>query len=68
MSNVSATVLIGLAAWTLFLVILMETLRARLIMTKASSSRTTPTYRRLCSGWPGRTPTASSVCPFSASY
>jgi uncharacterized MAPEG superfamily protein len=34
MSNVSATVLIGLAAWTLFLVILMETLRARLIMTK----------------------------------
>jgi uncharacterized MAPEG superfamily protein len=35
MSNVSATVLIGLAAWTLFLVILMETLRARLIMTKA---------------------------------
>ena len=35
MSSVSATVLIGLAAWTLFLVILMEALRARLIMTKA---------------------------------
>jgi uncharacterized MAPEG superfamily protein len=35
MSGVSATVLVGLAAWTLFLVILMETLRARLIMMKA---------------------------------
>jgi uncharacterized MAPEG superfamily protein len=35
MSSVSATVLVGLAAWTLFLVILMETLRARLIMMKA---------------------------------
>ena len=34
MSSVSATVLIGLAAWTLFLVVLMEALRARLIMTK----------------------------------
>jgi uncharacterized MAPEG superfamily protein len=34
MSSVSATVLVGLAAWTLFLVILMETLRARLIMMK----------------------------------
>jgi uncharacterized MAPEG superfamily protein len=33
-SSVSATVLIGLAAWTLFLVVLMEALRARLIMTK----------------------------------
>ena len=35
MSNVSATVLVGLAAWTLFLLILMETLRTRLILTKA---------------------------------
>ena len=35
MSNVSATVLIGLAAWTLFLLILMETLRSRLILMKA---------------------------------
>jgi uncharacterized MAPEG superfamily protein len=35
MTGVSATVLVGLAAWTLFLVILMETLRARLIMMKA---------------------------------
>ena len=35
MNNVSANVLIGLASWTLFLVILMEVLRARLIMTKA---------------------------------
>jgi uncharacterized MAPEG superfamily protein len=35
MNNVSANVLIGLAAWTLFLVILMEVLRARLIMAKA---------------------------------
>jgi uncharacterized MAPEG superfamily protein len=35
MNNVSATVLIGLVAWTLFLVILMEILRARLIVTKA---------------------------------
>jgi uncharacterized MAPEG superfamily protein len=34
MTGVSATVLVGLAAWTLFLVILMETLRARLIMMK----------------------------------
>ena len=35
MRNVSATILIGLVAWMLFLVILMETLRARLIVTKA---------------------------------
>jgi uncharacterized MAPEG superfamily protein len=35
MNNVSASVLIGLAAWTLFLLILMETLRSRLILTKA---------------------------------
>ena len=35
MSNVSATVLVGLVAWTLFLLILMETLRTRLILTKA---------------------------------
>jgi uncharacterized MAPEG superfamily protein len=35
MNNVSATVLIGLTAWTLFLLILMETLRSRLILTKA---------------------------------
>jgi uncharacterized MAPEG superfamily protein len=35
MMNVSATVLIGLTAWTLFLLILMETLRSRLIVTKA---------------------------------
>jgi uncharacterized MAPEG superfamily protein len=35
MANVSATVLVGLTAWTLFLLILMETLRSRLIMTKA---------------------------------
>ena len=35
MSNVSAIVLVGLVAWTLFLLILMETLRTRLILTKA---------------------------------
>ena len=35
MNNVSATVLIGLTAWTLFLLILMETLRSWLIVTKA---------------------------------
>ena len=35
MNNVSTNVLIGLASWTLFLVILMEVLRARLIMAKA---------------------------------
>jgi uncharacterized MAPEG superfamily protein len=35
MNNVSATVLMGLAAWTLFLVISMETLRARLLLTTA---------------------------------
>lgn len=35
MNSVSATVLIGLTAWTLLLVILMETLRSRLILTKA---------------------------------
>jgi len=34
MNNVSATVLIGLTVWTLFLLILMETLRSRLIVTK----------------------------------
>src|SRR5450756_1376880 len=33
MNSISATVLIGLAAWTLFLVILMEMLRFRLILT-----------------------------------
>jgi uncharacterized MAPEG superfamily protein len=35
MHNVSATVLVGLTAWTLFLVILMEMLRFRLILTGA---------------------------------
>jgi len=35
MNNVSASVLIGLTAWTLFLLILMELLRSRLILTKA---------------------------------
>ena len=35
MSNISATVLIGLAAWTLFLLILMEVLRIRLVLTRA---------------------------------
>lgn len=34
-SNISATVLVGLVAWTLFLLILMETLRTRLILTNA---------------------------------
>jgi uncharacterized MAPEG superfamily protein len=35
MTNVSINVLIGLAAWTLALLILMEVLRGRLILTKA---------------------------------
>lgn len=35
MNNVSVNVLIGLTAWTLFLLILMEALRSRLILTKA---------------------------------
>lgn len=35
MNSVSTTVIVGLAAWTLFLVILMEALRGRLILTKA---------------------------------
>lgn len=35
MNNVSTTVLIGLTAWTLFLLILMEVLRSRLILMKA---------------------------------
>lgn len=35
MNNVSTTVLIGLTAWTLFLLILMEALRSRLVLTKA---------------------------------
>jgi uncharacterized MAPEG superfamily protein len=35
LNNVSTTVLIGLTAWTLFLLILMEALRARLVLTKA---------------------------------
>ena len=35
MNNVSVNVLIGLVAWTLFLLILMELLRSRLILTKA---------------------------------
>ncbi len=35
MNHTSATVLVGLAAWTLFLVILMEMLRFRLILTGA---------------------------------
>ena len=35
MNNMSVNVLIGLAAWTLFLVILMEALRSRLILMKA---------------------------------
>jgi uncharacterized MAPEG superfamily protein len=35
LNNVSTTVLIGLTAWTLFLLILMEALRSRLVLTKA---------------------------------
>jgi uncharacterized MAPEG superfamily protein len=35
MNSASVTALVGLAAWTLFLVILMELLRSRLIMIKA---------------------------------
>jgi uncharacterized MAPEG superfamily protein len=35
MNNVSATVLVGLTAWALFLLILMELLRFRYILTKA---------------------------------
>ena len=35
MSNVSEAVLVGLVAWTLFLLILMEALRTRLILAKA---------------------------------
>jgi uncharacterized MAPEG superfamily protein len=35
MNNVSMNVLVGLTAWTLFLVILMEALRSRLILTGA---------------------------------
>ena len=35
MNNMSVNVLIGLTAWTLFLLILMEALRSRLILTKA---------------------------------
>ena len=35
MNNVSASVLIGLTAWTLFLLILMETMRSRLILMKS---------------------------------
>lgn len=35
MNNISATVLIGLTAWTLALLILMEALRGRLIVAKA---------------------------------
>ncbi len=35
MNNVSVTVLLGLTAWTLFLLILMEVLRSRLILMKA---------------------------------
>jgi len=34
MNNVSATALIGLTAWTLFLLVLMEALRTRLVVTK----------------------------------
>jgi uncharacterized MAPEG superfamily protein len=35
LNNASTTVLIGLTAWTLFLLILMEALRSRLVLTKA---------------------------------
>lgn len=35
MNNMSLNVLVGLTAWTLFLLILMEALRSRLILTKA---------------------------------
>jgi uncharacterized MAPEG superfamily protein len=38
MNNASATVLIGLVAWTLFLLILMEALRTRYVLTKAVSA------------------------------
>jgi uncharacterized MAPEG superfamily protein len=55
MTNISATALIGLAAWTLFLLILMELLRFRLILThgvaanafKPDNSNLSPFMQRL---------------------
>ena len=55
MNNASANVLIGLTAWTLFLLILMEALRSRLILAKAvaanelrpDNSNLSPFMRRL---------------------
>ena len=38
MSNPSAVVLVGLTAWTLSLLVLMEILRTRLVLTKAVAS------------------------------
>ena len=38
MSNSSAVVLVGLTAWTLSLLVLMEILRTRLVLTKAVAS------------------------------
>jgi uncharacterized MAPEG superfamily protein len=38
LNNVSATVLIGLTTWTLFLLLLMEALRSRLVLTKAMAA------------------------------
>ena len=55
MNNVSANVLIGLTAWTLFLLILMEALRSRLILAgtvaanefKPDNSNLSPFMQRL---------------------
>ena len=55
MNNVSVNVLIGLAAWTLFLLILMEALRSRLVLTnviaankfKPDNSNLSPFLQRL---------------------
>jgi len=54
-NSVSATVLVGLTAWTLFLLVLMEMLRTRLVLTrvvaanefKADNSNLSPFMQRL---------------------
>ncbi len=60
--------LTGFIAWTLFLLVAMEAIRSKMVVSREvppnGSSRTTPTSPPSCSASPA--PTASMACPSSA--
>ena len=62
--------LTGFVSWTLFLLVLMEAIRTKLVATKAvppnGFTPTTPTCLLSCSGWRERMPIAWKDCRSSA--